>query len=489
MLLATTSCLSSTEATPTVNPGAPYTAAVETLYAEYTQAAGLTAVAQLTEISQGPAETGLPAPTETPTPPPVPTAAPATVVPTPANCDWAELIGDVTIPDNSQLPPGADFTKTWRLRNAGHCTWTPAYSLVYAGGDWMGDNTTAALPGVVGPGESVDVSIDLTAPAETGIYRGNWMLRSPTGSIFGIGVDAQGAFWVQIQVVDLSASDDYAYDFAANYCVAGWRNERLQLRCPGDINNPEGSVTLLDAPALEDRREDELTLWTRPRAVPNGWIEGQYPFFDVDVGDYFIAEIGCLDDSPGCEVTFYLDYRTANGVVRTLDSWREVSDERTTVVTLDLTSLAGNPVGFILNVNNRGVPEQANAFWLAPRIESFDQGGLAYSWHRQGGANNACDELRVYLMDDGDSAEAQAISCRDGLEQLGSGSLTDQELETLLDWVGQLSSFDAEVFETSPGKPETVSISFNGDGDADAFTSDINAIDSFSRRIFNRITD
>ena len=353
----------------------------------------------------------------------------------------------------------------------------------------MGDNTAVALPGVVGPGESVDGSIELTAPAETGMYRSNWMLRNPSGALFGVGADAQEAIWVQIQVVDLANSEDYAYDFAANYCVAGWRNERVQLRCPGVIGDPEGFVTLLDNPALEDRREDELTLWTRPRAVPNGWIDGQYPFYDVDVGDYFIAEIGCLDGSPGCDVIFNLDYRTANGVIRTLDSWREVFDESTTVVSLDLTSLAGSQVGFILNVSNRGVPEQANAFWLAPRIERFGQGSLTYTWRREGGANDACDELRVYLIDRGDSGEADAVSCKDGLEQIGSGSLTESELDTLLDWVSWLAPFEAELFESSPGKPETVDISFNGDGDADAYSSDIEAIDSYSRRIFNRITD
>jgi hypothetical protein len=490
LLLVTMSCLSSTEVTPTVKPGASYTAAVQTLYAEYTQAAGITAVAQLTQMSQGPTATlPPPPPPATLVPTAVPTAIPPSPVPTPAYCDWAAFVGDVTIPDNTELPPGADFTKTWRLQNIGHCTWTPAYSLVFVGGDRMGDNTAVALPGIIGPGDSVDVSIDLTAPDESGIYRSNWMLRNPSGTLFGIGSDAQGVIWAQIQVADLSASDNYAYDFAANYCVAGWRNEQVQLRCPGTIGDPAGFVFLLEDPALEDRQEDELTLWTRPRTVPNGWIYGEYPPYGVEVGDYFVAEVGCLDDSPGCDGVFYLDYRTAGGVVRTLDSWREISDGRTTVIAVDLTSLAGSSINFILTVNNRGIPEQANAFWLAPRIERFGQGDLVYTWNREGGANDVCDELRVYLTDGSETGEAQAISCKDGLEPLGSDSLTDKELDTLLDWIRWFAPFEAEVFESSPGKPETVNINFNGGGDAEAYSSDIQAIDSYSRRIFTRITD
>ncbi len=48
-----------------------------------------------------------------------------------ATCDWAQFVTDVTVPDGSIYPPGATFTKTWRLKNIGTCTWTPSYSMVY----------------------------------------------------------------------------------------------------------------------------------------------------------------------------------------------------------------------------------------------------------------------------------------------------------------------------------------------------------------------
>ncbi|HLO34014.1 MAG TPA: NBR1-Ig-like domain-containing protein [Anaerolineales bacterium] len=132
--------------------------------------------------------------TATPVPPtrtPVPTAV--------SYCDWAMFIRDVTIPDGTILSPGEVFTKTWRLQNRGTCQWTPDYMLVYTGGDPMGSTTAVRLPGYVGPGQTVDVSVTLTGPASAGSYTGYWMLRNPSGALFGVGSKANEAFYVVIR--------------------------------------------------------------------------------------------------------------------------------------------------------------------------------------------------------------------------------------------------------------------------------------------------
>jgi len=59
------------------------------------------------------------APTDTP----IPTLAP-TATPTSLPCDLAKFIDDVTVPDDTSYTPGATFTKTWRIKNEGSCTWT-----------------------------------------------------------------------------------------------------------------------------------------------------------------------------------------------------------------------------------------------------------------------------------------------------------------------------------------------------------------------------
>jgi hypothetical protein len=122
--------------------------------------------------------------------------------------DRAEFIADVTVPDGSDFTPGQAFVKTWRLRNAGTCTWTSSYDLIFDHGDAMGGPASQALLGLVHPGETVDLSIDLTAPSAEGGYQGYWLLRNSEGMIFGIGVNANIAFWVEIEVLEEEEEDD-----------------------------------------------------------------------------------------------------------------------------------------------------------------------------------------------------------------------------------------------------------------------------------------
>lgn len=117
---------------------------------------------------------------------PAPDKATSTPAPIPATqaCDQAQFITDVTIPDGTNVAAGAAFTKTWRLKNIGTCTWTTAYTLVYKGGDTLGGPSSIPLAGTVAPGEVVDISIDLSAPASSGDYLGNWGLANASGQQF-----------------------------------------------------------------------------------------------------------------------------------------------------------------------------------------------------------------------------------------------------------------------------------------------------------------
>lgn len=153
------------------------------------------------------------APTQT-TVPPTATDVPATNTPAPTNtppptatvvsyCDWVAFVKDVNIPDGTKLVAGQIFTKTWRLQNRGTCTWTPDYMLVFTGGNSMGATTAVRLPGYVSPGQTVDVSVTLTAPVNRGNYIGYWMLRNPYGVLFGFGDGANKAFYVDIRTEDV----------------------------------------------------------------------------------------------------------------------------------------------------------------------------------------------------------------------------------------------------------------------------------------------
>ncbi len=135
--------------------------------------------------------TSVPFPTAPPSATPGPTLPPA-ATPT-VNCDNANFITDVTFPDNTVVTGGDSFTKTWRFRNIGTCSWTPSYALVFVSGESMGGPSVQALSGNVNPGQTVDISAALIAPSSNGTHMGNWGLRNAAGVIFA-------HFYVQIKV-------------------------------------------------------------------------------------------------------------------------------------------------------------------------------------------------------------------------------------------------------------------------------------------------
>jgi len=128
-----------------------------------------------------------------PTPPSLPaaTATPVPDVSGPGGCTLnATYVADVTVPDNTVFAPGKAFTKTWRMRNSGTCTWKTGTQLVFLSGNPMGGPTAAGIPSVV-PDSNTDVSVDLVAPSTPGTYRSTWQLQSPDGVRFGSQVYVQ----------------------------------------------------------------------------------------------------------------------------------------------------------------------------------------------------------------------------------------------------------------------------------------------------------
>ncbi len=115
-------------------------------------------------------------------------------------CFSATYVTDVTIPDGTQMEPRQVFTKTWRVRNNGTCTWPEDTKLAFFKGERM--STTASIDvTALRPGEEYEASVLLTAPAEPGQYTGKWRLQ--TGAkFFG------GEFWVKVDVEDREEGSD-----------------------------------------------------------------------------------------------------------------------------------------------------------------------------------------------------------------------------------------------------------------------------------------
>jgi hypothetical protein len=143
--------------------------------------------------------TPFPTITSTPTSSPTLTLTPTRTIP----CDQAAFVADVTVPDGASFSPGVQFTKIWRLRNVGTCTWTNNYSLVFYRGDQMAGKPIN-VPSTVAPGQTVDLAVGLVAPTLPGSYRGEWMLRNASGTSFGVGANGTRPIWVTINVIPVT---------------------------------------------------------------------------------------------------------------------------------------------------------------------------------------------------------------------------------------------------------------------------------------------
>ena len=286
-----------------------------------------------------------------------------------ATCYWAQFIADVTVPDGTNFAPGAAFNKTWRLKNIGTCAWNSSdVSLIFDSGQQMGAPSSLALGTTVNPGQTVDITVPMTAPATAGHYFGYYKFRSAAGGVFGIGTTANRTFWVEI-FVNSSTSSGTGYDFTANAPSAAWTSGAGGLGFPGTDGSASGFALRLERPKFESGAESaQPGLLFMPNNVTNGFIQGSYPAFRVQTGDRFQAMIGCEFGATNCYTAYRLDYQIGSGVIRTFWTFRERYEGLTYNVNLDLSSLAGQDVKFILVISAFGSPAGDRALWGNPII-------------------------------------------------------------------------------------------------------------------------
>jgi len=136
-------------------------------------------------------------PSQTPAPPtltPQPTST-ATLTPsaTPQLCNKAEFVSE-TIPDRTEFNPNESFTKTWRLKNIGTCTWNTSYRVAHFSGDRLGGPAAQSFTQIIKPGEKMDVVLQLKAPSEDGKYISYWKLQDEKVVNF-----AQIYVWIEVE--------------------------------------------------------------------------------------------------------------------------------------------------------------------------------------------------------------------------------------------------------------------------------------------------
>jgi len=281
-------------------------------------------------------------------------------------CDAAQFVADVTVPDGTVFAAGTAFTKTWRIRNVGNCTWTTSYKLVFSYGSQMGGPATVNMPTTVLPGQTVDLTVNLTAPSTAGTYQGDWMLQNASGVNFGIGTYANKSFWVKIVVPGSSSTT--GYDFDANAASAVWTSGAGTVVFNGTDSNNAGVAKALATPVLENGVVDGPAILVAPQNVYGGYIQGVFPGYTVQSGDRFTSIINCEYNATNCFVNFKLKYQIGSGPVQTLWSFAERYEGLYYNASVDLSSLVGQTVNFILYVDTAGYAYGDRAVWASPAI-------------------------------------------------------------------------------------------------------------------------
>lgn len=292
-------------------------------YAAQTVEARLTSAAGVQPTSETPPPAATTSSPATATNPPEDPTATNTPIPTETEipCNRASFVTDVSIPDGTDLDPGESFTKTWRLRNSGSCTWNSNYELLFKDGDAMGGPASKDLTGSVAPGETVDISVDLTAPNSEGSYKGFWWLRSDAGIVFGVGSSGDVPFFVEIDVVKVvtvlsSGKFDLDQTFTADLDTgtvappSGDRDIQFQAvnateKYLRPLNNAKIKMMSERTPSLDDCESASLST----SSVDLDDIEiGDVFCFVTNLGNYGRLEIE--DISGGGTQTLRIDYRT-----------------------------------------------------------------------------------------------------------------------------------------------------------------------------------
>ncbi len=367
--------------------------AMQTLQAKSTESFFATAIAQMTEIAK-PATatsevivvTATPQPQATQPPQVItvvatPTTKPAvstvvilpqpTATPKPVPCYRIGFVADITAPDGTVYAPGTAFNKVWRLKNTGTCTWDSRFDIAFESGDLMSAPKFGDLTAVIKPGDMVDFSVPMVAPAVDGKYVGKWMLVNADGVRFGAGDEGKNPIWVAITVKSPSSTSGEVFSFTARAAEAKWSTGAGTLTFPGKSGDYAKGYVLVDTtPARETGGEDdEPALITVPNNSGTIYIIGIYPDFLVKSGDIFQATIMCEGGATKCDVDMGLNYRIGNnGTMTNLAVWDQSYDGVMNTVKVDLSALAGQTVQFILAVRQGDSVDQMNALWLHPAI-------------------------------------------------------------------------------------------------------------------------
>jgi hypothetical protein len=196
--------------------------------------------------------------------------------------------------------PEESFTKTWRLINTGTCTWDSEYELVFVDGDLMEAPQSVRLTrGTVEPNGIVDISVNMSAPQLPGEYRGNWMIKGPSGVLFGL-LSSGTPIFVEIEVViriGFNLEFDNIHRCPPNeFVVVRVENIGTEVFRSGQIHVVDLDTSSMLAPMVKDDRPFVRKSDSCPATAGYNTeiTKGEYYYLMADVGPSLPSEYNAL---------------------------------------------------------------------------------------------------------------------------------------------------------------------------------------------------
>jgi len=161
------------------------------------------------------------------------------------------------------------------------------------------------------------------------------------------------------------------YDFVAQASSATWVSSgggsEVNLTFGGEDDDPNGVAKLKGNFILENGADAGKTLVVHPRHTDDGEVAGTFSEYTVQEGNRFKAKLGFLEDCGSGRVIYQLWVKQGDSLSM-LQEWEKSCTGQLLNVDVDLSSLKGKKVQFVLVVLADGSPADDLAIWGSARI-------------------------------------------------------------------------------------------------------------------------
>lgn len=172
--------------------------------------------------------------------------------------------------------------------------------------------------------------------------------------------------WQQAQITPSAGT--VRYNFAEHGCDAEWDADGEDLPCYETEDPTVRVVRPISLPPFTGFQNTGKALLLPTTGLQE--VDGRFGVIELLKGDHFKSEIGCLDTSIACDVTFEVTLFPEEEGYVILGMWQPESGSPQTI-DIDLTKFSGRFVRFWFRSYENNLQNcQQDAIWLMPRIEN-----------------------------------------------------------------------------------------------------------------------